>query len=261
MQEHLSASKKKYADSEARCRQVQMEIEQDEREQDYVKSQIEAQPIKVKELQGLRKDVKMASRVQCNKLVLLEEAKQALEDARLEHVDAIGRLEHMLLKYNRLLAKAQMHPTYHSAADDHDYEAKLMSGIDSSAKLSVDMKVCLCLFTRESVHFLANALGNWSPRDEFMSEETRELQTVQAGVQCWLQYHLERCKRDEKTLRTRQRGFKFAQDTLKDVETMMLQQQEQEKEALDAHETAKSKLQVQLEQRKAGDAKKLVCLI
>lgn len=142
MQAQLSASQKKCADSEAHCRQLQIEIERDEREQDCVRSRIEAQPMQLKELQAVRQDVRMATKVQLNKAALLQDAKKQLEAAREEYVEAVSDLERVLLRCNGLLARAKLHPACAEAAHGVDYEVKLTSSIDSCVTLSVGLTVC-----------------------------------------------------------------------------------------------------------------------
>lgn len=142
MQAQLSASQKKCADSEAHCRQLQIEIERDEREQDCVRSRIEAQPMQLKELQAVRQDVRMATKVRLNKAALLEDAKKQLEAAREEYVEVVSDLERMFLKCNGQLARAKLHPACAEAANGVDYEVKVTSNVDSYLTLSVDLKVC-----------------------------------------------------------------------------------------------------------------------
>lgn len=143
VQAQLSASQKECAESEARCRQLQIEIERDEREQDCVRSRIDAQPMQLKELESVRQDIRMATKARLNKANLLKDAKEQLEIGREEYVEVVGDLERLLLKFNGLLARTKLIPACAEAANGLDYEVKLTSSIDTHVTLSVDLKVCL----------------------------------------------------------------------------------------------------------------------
>lgn len=141
VQAQVSAKQKETADNEARCQQLQLDVERDEREQDRVKMRIAAQPMQLKEVQAMRQDVRMVIKVRQNKAALAEDAEQQSEAAREEYVEAVSELERNLLNVNGLLARAKLHPACAEAANGVDYEVKLTSQMDTDVTLSVGMPV------------------------------------------------------------------------------------------------------------------------